>query len=523
VKRDVAFSVCLLLILACGLAIRLPRLDARPMHADEAVQAARFRDLWLEGTYRYDPHEYHGPTLNYFTLPIMWVSRPADFGETTETMYRIVPVLFGAGLVLLLFGLRASLGHGAALWAGLFTAVSPAMVFYSRYYIHETLLVFFTLVVMISAWRYWQTGKMLWSLCVGAGVGLMQATKETAPLSLLAMILATTLMVALRGGVSPNCREIPTRRRVQHAVAAILAAAIVAALWYSSFLTNPIGIRDSVLTYAPWLKRAAGVSPHVHPWYFYFQRLAFWRVGAGPVFSEAAILLIGLAGWLCTWMPGTNDKTSSASREIVRWLGWYTMALAAIYSAIPYKTPWCLLGFHHATILLAGFGASTIGMRLRHIWLRAAWNLAVLVAVMHLGAQAYRASFLLPADLKNPYVYAQTLPDVLRLTEDLRAISSAGPAGSSTTVKVLWQDPYYWPLPWYLRNMKRVGYWSELPQDAAAPLIIATPQYDEELTKRLDATHLMTGYYAIRPNLLAELWVSMDLWECHLRKLGRLK
>jgi hypothetical protein len=28
-------------------------------------------------------------------------------------------------------------------------------------------------------------------------------------------------------------------------------------------------------------------------------------------------------------------------------LAFYTLILLALYSAIPYKTPWCLLGFLH--------------------------------------------------------------------------------------------------------------------------------------------------------------------------------
>ena len=33
---------------------------------------------------------------------------------------------------------------------------------------------------------------------------------------------------------------------------------------------------------------------------------------------------------------------------------------------------------------------------------------------------------------------------------------------------------------------------------------------------------LMTGYFGVRPNVLAQLWVRMDLWEAHLRRLRRL-
>src|SRR3990172_2112028 len=103
VKSQLVFLVLLLLVAAGALAFRLPRLGDRPMHADEAVGAARFRRLWEEGRYVYDPNEFHGPTLQYATLPSVWIGAPKVFAQTPEATYRIVPVLFGTGLVLLLW------------------------------------------------------------------------------------------------------------------------------------------------------------------------------------------------------------------------------------------------------------------------------------------------------------------------------------------------------------------------------------------------------------------------------------
>ena len=74
-RRFIALAIYGVLILAAAggaLAFRLPRLADRPMHTDEAVQAAKFGELLDEGQYRYDPVEYHGPTLYYLTLPAGW-------------------------------------------------------------------------------------------------------------------------------------------------------------------------------------------------------------------------------------------------------------------------------------------------------------------------------------------------------------------------------------------------------------------------------------------------------------------
>jgi predicted membrane-bound mannosyltransferase len=66
-------------------------------------------------------------------------------------------------------------------------------VFYSRYYIQETLLVFFTLAALGCGWRYWRTRRLGWILAAGAAVGMMHATKETWILSAASAVAAAIL------------------------------------------------------------------------------------------------------------------------------------------------------------------------------------------------------------------------------------------------------------------------------------------------------------------------------------------
>ena len=89
-------------------------------------------------------------------------------------------------------------------------------------------------------------------------------------------------------------------------------------------------------------------------------------------------------------------------------------------------------------------------------------------------------------------------------------------------LSVIWDGPYYWPLPWYLRQFDRVYYYDQMTEQAAAPIVIASPKFDRELTAQLQDTHLMTGYYGLRPAVMAELWVDLKLWRAHLQRLGRL-
>src|SRR5690349_18544001 len=132
----------LLLALGAGLVLRYPRLDVRPMHNDEAVNAIKFGRLWEQRAYKYDPNEHHGPTLYYATVALARLTGAPDFQHFTEKRLRVLTLLFGLGMILLLPVIADGLGRKGTIWAAVFTAVSPAFVFYSRYYIHEMLLVF---------------------------------------------------------------------------------------------------------------------------------------------------------------------------------------------------------------------------------------------------------------------------------------------------------------------------------------------------------------------------------------------
>ena len=89
------------------------------------------------------------------------------------------------------------------------------------------------------------------------------------------------------------------------------------------------------------------------------------------------------------------------------------------------------------------------------------------VGCADLARQAWRASVTYAADPRNPYVYAQTVPDAVRMATRIRALAALHPDGDRMQVTVIAPPHEQWPLPWYLRNMPQVGYWTE-PGDALA-------------------------------------------------------
>lgn len=506
-----------ILVLMAGLTLALWRLglDERPMHNDEAVNGVKFGQLWEGGRYKYDPNEHHGPSLHYATFALSCLTgAPKNLDQFTETRLRFTTLLFGVGLILLLLLVADGLGRNATVWAALLTAVSPAMVFYSRFYIHEALLVCFTFLTIASGWRYLQSRRLGWALLAGAGVGLMQATKETFVITLAAAALAFGLNRFwnrwLDATVPPPK---PHRLRFCHIVAGLGAWLAVALLLFSSFFTNATGPLDSVRTYLPWIGRAGGDSPHIHSWNFYLQRLLWFHAAKGPFWSEAVILLLAVIGARAAFV---RQGLADARANFVRFLALYTFVLTAAYSLIPYKTPWCLLSFWHGMILLAGVGAAWLVRKAkRQVW-RIALSLLLLAGAGNLARQAVLANGPYAADWRNPYVYAQTSPDLLRLVRQVEALALVHPQGRQMLVKVMAADSDYWPLPWYLRNLKQVGWWDQVPADPYAPVMIVSSAFEAALDEK--QTHVMVGYFQLRPRVFLELYVELGLWRDYLAK-----
>lgn len=506
-------SLALLLAFVGALALRVPRLAVRPLHNDEAVNAVKVADLWQHGRYRYDPDEYHGPTLHYATVPFLWLSGAHNPDEITDTTLRLAPLAFGIGLILLLPLFADGLGRPALAWAGIFIAVSPAMVFYSRYFIHEMLLVFFSALTLGAGWRYIQSRTAGWAALTGAALGLMFATKETFVISVAAMAVAgaaTVWWAAQKGG---GVQSLVACWHWQHAALALGAALVVWLLFFSSFFSNFAGLSDSVRTYLPWLKRAGGHSPHIHPWNYYLARLAWFHPAKGPVWSEG--LILGLA------LTGTVVSLAGKKSWLHRFVALYTIVLTALYSAISYKTPWCLLNFYFGIILLAGVGAGAMVEFFRTRIAKILIVTGLAAFTVQLAWQAWRASIVYAADRRNPYVYAQTSPDLLNLVQRAEGLARVAPAGYDTVIKVIAPDSDYWPLPWYLRRFKNVGWYEKLPDDPFAPIVMVSSKLNARLDDRSGRKWIMAGITELRPGIFFELYVELELWKKYVDTLPR--
>ncbi len=515
--RELWLAFWLILIATVvGLSLRLPQLDLRPMHTDETTQAIKFRDL-LSGTYEYDPVEHHGPTLLYFTKPVKWLAGAESFQDMTEVTLRLTPLLFGMALILLMPLLADALGRASIGWAALLLAVSPIFVFYSRYYIMEMLLVFFTFSTIACGWRFYVTRSVFWLVLCAASAGLMHATKETFVLHVAAMFGGLGVVMLSRtlvGGMLVS-RNRPQAITLRHYGIFLAVAAVVSVACFTQGFTHWKGAVDSVATYGKYLGRAAGQG-HEKPWHYYLQLLG-WNQGgkfwAGPavagepspagstfLWTELGILLFALVGMARAFM----GRAKTWQREFAIFLAVYSVLVFAAYSLISYKTPWCILTAHHGFILLAGFGVSGLAGLIESRAGRIIGAAFVLAVAAHLALQSWTANFKDDRSLAkwlrtrdahsstdNPYAYGFT-PMSTRdgIVAKLNGYAERSPDGLAINVQVA-APGGPWPLPWYLRKFTRVAYWPDLQQrdgsgfDLNADVLLVDPEFIKQLPESI--------------------------------------
>ena len=149
------------LIALLALAVRLPQLGVRPMHTDEAVNAYITGQLLAGKTFHYDPQDRHGPALFAVAEPVVKLFGAKNFSDLTETQLRLTPVMLGSAMILIIGAGVEMFSFIACLVAALLFAIAPLPVYYSRYFIHETLFVAATLGLILSGWNAWQKKSVL--------------------------------------------------------------------------------------------------------------------------------------------------------------------------------------------------------------------------------------------------------------------------------------------------------------------------------------------------------------------------
>ena len=492
------------------------------MHTDEAVHGIKFGELLQNNDYKYDPVEYHGPTLNYFTLIPAWISSAKTIKNINEITLRIVPAFFGLVIIALFFFLSAGLGQKVISISALFAALSPAMIFYSRYYIQEMLLICFSFAVIVFGYRYLQTQKFKYAGLVGIFAGLMFATKETSVITFGSIFLALffTYIIQKRQNNGQSIKEYLLKIKFWHIAVTILSALLISILFYSSFFSNPKGIVDSLLTYKTYFNRAGQSGFHIHPFYYYFNLLIYFKNGGGIAWSEAIIILFAIIGIIDVFF---TKSIREYDINLARFIAFYTIIITVIYCAIPYKTPWSMLSFYFGMIITAGIGLIKVIQSPNKFITKFIFIPVIILGFIHLGWQSYQLNFKYYSDPQNPYIYSHPGPDVLEIADLLEKTANSSPDKYDLYIQVICPGSDYWPLPWYLRSFNNVGWWDQVDENVpSAPIIIVSPELENSLIRKLYELPppgerslyipLFDSYKELRPGIEIRGYIQNDLW-----------
>lgn len=480
----------------------------RTFHPDEANQAFKTGRLLESGSYVYDPKDHHGPTLYYAAAAIQKAAGNASTAALDANLLRTTPLLFAvAALVFGFLAVRriAKSASSAAAFA-LLLATAPFFVFFATDFIQEMLLVCFTMMCAWSAAGYLSSGvsasgrspRGKWALLFGASAGLAFATKETCVLSFAAAALASVPFVPrlirnFRNQTAPEGLGFPS-----HAILAFCAFFLVSAIFYSSFGESWRGVLDAFVS-APlsYLHRAAGdassegAAAHVHPWW---QHLKWVFVGkesktGGMLLPFCFSELIVAAQLLILQIPlaafaFAKNRLAGVSLSVKYGFGFsllYTTLLLFLYSAIPYKTPWCSLQIVAALMFTTGTGYALVaeilaaGKPSRKFFAILVPVALSLAAVLFEHAPSLRKFIDNPDSKEIPCNYASASPQAIDMANAIKsAVSAKNCAAPFVAIAVPAEDT--WPLPFYLRDLDaNVGYWTSFEELESIASIGAKP------------------------------------------------
>jgi predicted membrane-bound mannosyltransferase len=128
--------------------------------------------------------------------------------------------------------------------------------------------------------------------------------------------------------------------------------------------------------------------------------------------------------------------------------------------------------------------------------------------------QMYELNFVHYDDDGYPYVYAHTRREMLQMLDEIDRISKRLGTGPDTGIALV--SPDYWPLPWYLRDYKKVGYYQQIVA-TTEPLIIGSTAQEEQLKTTYGDRYVLIpsgkedGSYGLRPGVDLLLYVRKDV------------
>lgn len=413
-NSSIVFIVGFLIVL---ILTRFYGLTIKPVHFDESINgwfSSQVREL---GFYRYDPNNYHGPL--YFYLLRFFEA----IGGISLTTLRMVPTVFSV-LAVALFVLPICGTATWRRWVLVFLLISPAFVFFGRSGIHEMVFVFFQLVFLTAFIRSLEKiDRWVWAGFL-IGVFGMTTLKETFAVTGFSAVVALLLCGP---GTVRKWWDLPAWKDAWDRQLTILASLLLFFFIcvFTGFFQNMMGLVDFFRAFLPWMKTGVHGSGHEKEFFYWLKTLA----------QAEPLAVVGFVAAFC----GVFSKNVSW-----RFVSLFSLINFFIYSAIPYKTVWCILSIVWGFYLVLAFAVVETQDKIKRLGL----GLVILIAGLVNVHSLYQSTYQNPIDFDHPYVYVSSTYQLKELEELLEPLQFQVQIGMAEQ----------WPWPWILRDKNISSY-----------------------------------------------------------------
>lgn len=568
------------IVTAVAVFLRFYDLTLKPLHHDEGVNGYFLTTLFREGVYKYDPSNYHGPTLYYIALAFSKV-----FGLETFSVRASVGV-FGVLTVVMIFFLRRYIGTVGSLAAGLLVALSPGMVYISRYFIHEIFFVFCSLGIVMGV-LFFIEGRKPGAFAVAAMALILLVCFLPPALNIVSIfnLANPTAVWAARIGffafeavlvffvmrmllewnegrpiylllaASSTALFFATKETAFITIGTMLIACIAIWLWrkiYGGMFEGNLGSDDLAPVALTWRTFRERLGTRFDIFLLSIACLGLFIYVSIVFFSSFFTYAEGVAGALkayAIWTKtGSKDHTQNGYLAYVKWLwhleapililsvigtliaflkarhrfamfvGLWAYGLFAAYTIIPYKTPWLALSFLLPMCIVAGYGINEIFMS-GGIETKGVAVMLSAAALGILGYQTIDLNFYRYDDDSMPYVYAHTRRGFLDLIKKIEYYAQKSGKGKDATIQIV--SPDYWSMPWYLKDYPQANFHGKIVPSNTAEMIVAKKgDQDDDIRLEYAAHYKYAGEFPLRPGVDLILLVRRDLADADAKELA---
>lgn len=473
IQRTPWLEVSILLIATL---LRIWDIEMKPPHFDEGVNGWFSDRMQESGYYAYDPTNYHGPLHFYLVF-----AGQTLFGRELWAL-RMPAILASIACVWLIMRFGRFFGNRAALWAAAAMAVSPAYVFYGRYSIHESEMVFFLMLTVWGILEVWRNGSRAGVFSIVGGMTGMILTKETVVVHAGCMVLAFGALWLWDKAVASSPKQALAQRswHPQDAAIACILGIVTILMFYSGFFHDWSLVKGIGTTISAWFSTGVVEGGHAKTDYD-FGPLNFYWIALMARYEWPA--LAGLAVCFRLLWPSPSQ---------LRYLAIYGAGTLLAYSIITYKTPWCIIVMLWPFLLLFGAGIEELRRWKPAFTILTPIAAAAVIAVSLIPS--LRLNFRSHSDPTEPYVYVQTFPEIRNFTDPLIKVAEEDPQNYQL-IGQLMLDSYY-PIPWMLGEFTQIGYYKEAnwPQRMDGTFLAAEESKSDRIEAMLQGDYIRVPF-----------------------------